>query len=186
MNINVSLQWLWAKKPFYAMALLVMVAGLWAYRTQLRIWVCAPGIIRAEGAAIAIVSETGGKVRDVYATEDMEVRPGDPLVQFDTRKLALKKQALESRIHFTELRLSAVKDRLERTELTNLYKQLHDLRKEIGNLTITSPADGQITILAPLHPGEVLSPGTAIGALIPYSRAPGNNIPDPSSASNRR
>ncbi len=154
------------------MTLLVLLASLWAYRTRLEIWARAPEGIRTREEAIAIVSEAGGKVAAVYAREGMKVRLGDPLVQLDTSGLALRKQMLESRIHFTELRQSAAEDRLERAELTSLYGQLNELNKEIGNLTVTSPGDGRITILAPLGSGDVVSRGAAIGVVVSDSRSP--------------
>jgi multidrug resistance efflux pump len=264
MNTNYSHPRLWAEKSLYVLAVFALMAAVWAYATRLEVSIRARGIVRAQGEAVKIVSEVGGKITRVYVAEGSEIRRGDPLIQLDAGRLALKQRMLESRIHFTELRLSSLQNRLENTtqleeqsgmaqtleqqaalrsagaaveqaeqrfvrtgqllkeglvsrqsyddiraslalaraeearltshpvelkkaqsqarlrdlaleltpvraELTGLYEQLEQLRQEIAELTFTSPADGQITTLAPLHAGEVISPGAAIGALVPRS-----------------
>jgi multidrug resistance efflux pump len=57
-----------------------------------------------------------------------------------------------------------------RTDLAMLYEQLRQHEFEFDRLTITSPTNGRITSMAPVHPGEVTTPGTSIAALIPRDR----------------
>src|SRR6266487_1754651 len=66
-------------KTLYALTSLVLAATGWAYVTPIDISVHARGIVRPKG---------------------------DVLLQLDTRDLLLKQRTLESRIHYTELRLA--------------------------------------------------------------------------------
>ena len=99
-------------KTLYALGVLVIVAAAWAYFTPIDISVRARGIVRPEGDPIRIVSEGGGRIRKVHAGEGSTVRMGDPLLQLDDRDLVLKQRALESRIHFIELRLAEAQRQL--------------------------------------------------------------------------
>ena len=251
-------------KALYLLAVLVIAAAAWAYRTPMDISVQARGIVRPEGDPVRVVSEAGGRIRAVHVTEGSRVRLGDPLVQLDTRDLELKKRALETRIHFTEIRLADLQRQLDdataieaqsgsveafdrdtaqrharsalenaqlrftrtqllldqglvarqvyddartalaqaeaeesrlsgkslelkraqaeahirdliagstplRSDLAVLYHELEQCRMDMDRLTITSPLDGQITSLASLHAGEILSPAAAIAAIAPES-----------------
>jgi multidrug resistance efflux pump len=99
----------------YALAALVLAAAAWAYFTPIDISVQARGIVRPEGDPIRLVSEAGGRIRDIYVHEASEVHQGDPLIQLDTRDLILKERSLETRIHFTELRLDDLKRQVDDT-----------------------------------------------------------------------
>jgi membrane fusion protein, peptide pheromone/bacteriocin exporter len=56
-----------------------------------------------------------------------------------------------------------------RAELATLYHEVELIQAELERFTITSPADGQITSLAPLHEDELLAAGTVIANLTPAS-----------------
>jgi multidrug resistance efflux pump len=58
-----------------------------------------------------------------------------------------------------------------RSDLAMLYHDLEQANLDLGRLTITSPASGQITSLAPLHSGEVLGPGAAVAAIVPITQS---------------
>lgn len=250
----------------YVLAALIATVAAWAYWTPIDISVQARGIVRPEGDPIRVVSETGGRIRTIHVKEGSRVRLGDPLLQLETRDLELKKTALETRIHFTEIRLADLRQQLDdaiaievqsrsvdelerdsaernarsalenarlrftraqvllkegllarqayddarialvqaeaeesrlseksldlkrsqaeahlhdliagstpiRSELADLYHDLEQCRLDIDRLTIISPVDGQITSLVPLHDGEIISPATAIGTIVPEMRS---------------
>ncbi len=248
-----------ASKTLYALAALVILVAVWAYLTPIDISVRARGIVRPEGDPIRIVSEAGGRILKVHVTEGSAVRAGDTLVQLDTREAALQIRSLESRIHFTELRLAeldaqlsdaesleeqsaalddfdrqntaalestrlrfaradlllhqglisrqahdesraalaqteAEADRLSRSsdlkraegaarlrdldtqstplraELSLVYHQLEQARLVLDRLTITSPATGRVTSLAPLHNGEFLPTSAFVAAVAAAAR----------------
>jgi hypothetical protein len=121
----------------------------------------APDILVTHGP-VAIVTEVSGRIEKVYVREGSVVRIGDPIVQLDTRDLRRKKHTIEARIHLAEL--DGVVDRVA---VSRLYSDLHQLQVELGRCTITSPTEGNILALKPLHIGELLSAGTAIGITIP-------------------
>ena len=250
----------------YVLAALTIVAVAWAYFTPIDISVRARGIVRPEGDPIRIISEAGGRITKVCVAEGSIVEAGDTLIQLDTHDLLMKKRGLETRIHFTEVRLadlqrqlsdassieqeSASVDSLEhdaaqrtvhtnveiarlrfartdllfhqglvarqahdesrtalaqaeaeelrlssksldlkrsqsmahlreleasatpiRSELATVYHDLDQTGIDLGRLTITSPAGGQITSLVPLHYGEILAAGAAIAALVPSAKS---------------
>src|SRR5262249_5343134 len=109
-----------------------------------------------------IVIEVAGRVQNVYVKEASEVRAGDLLVQLDSRSLLLKKRALESQVHAAELRVSG-----GHYLVSNLYRELEQVRLDLGRLTITCPLDGKITHLLPLAPGDTLPARTAIAVIFP-------------------
>src|SRR5712691_1745940 len=109
----------------YALTALVFAAAAWAYFTPIDISVRAPGIVRPQGDPIRIVCEVGGRIRDVHVREGSEVLQGDPLIQLDPRDLILRQRSLETRIHFTELRI-------------------HDLQRQVDD---TTAIEGQSTTL---------------------------------------
>lgn len=108
-------------KSLYVLAVLVAAAAVWAYLTPIDVSVRARGIVRPEGELIRVVSETAGRIRKVHASEGASVRAGDPLLQLDTRDLSLKKRALESRIHFIELRLADLQRQI--SDVTSIDEQ---------------------------------------------------------------
>ncbi len=128
--------------------------------------------MRSGSDPVRVVSEAGGRVRKIYVSEGSVVRLGDPLVQLDGREILRRIDALESRIHFTELRLADPKrpDARLRTELAALYHDLEQSRLVLGQLTIRSPADGQITSLVPLRAGEVLPAAATVAVIAPAGR----------------
>jgi len=93
-------------KTLYALTSLVLAATGWAYVTPIDISVHARGIVRPKGDPVRIISEVSGRIRHLYTKEGSSVREGDVLLQLDTRDLLLKQRTLESRIHYTELRLA--------------------------------------------------------------------------------
>src|SRR5262249_58030834 len=106
-----------------------------------------------------------GRVQNVYINDRRDVRAGDLIVQFDTRSLLLKKYALEAQVHSAELRVNA-----GHQLLFSFYRELEQIRLDLGRLTITSPIDGQISYLVPLAPGQTLSAGTAVAVIYPRKR----------------
>ena len=90
----------------YVLAVIIVVAIVWAYLTPIDISVRARGIVRPEGEPVRIISEVGGRIHQVHVKEGDHVHAGDSLVQLDTRDLSLKQHSLETRIHFTELHLA--------------------------------------------------------------------------------
>ena len=111
---------------------------------------------------VPILIEVRGRIQKVYVKDASEVRAGDLLVQFDERSLLVKKHALESEVHWAELRVAD-----GRLHLSGLYRELEQIRLDLGRLTITSPIDGQLTYLVPLAPGDTLRAGTAIAVIFP-------------------
>lgn len=248
-----------SSKALYALCVFVIVACVWSYLTPIDISVNSRGIVRPLGDPIRIVSEISGRISSIAVKEGSYVHAGDPLIQLDTRELILKKHSVESRIHFTELRLADLQRQLSdaisldeksisletldrasaetnletarlrfartdllftsglvprqardesrtalaqaeteksravsdlkraqsaahlrdleasatplRADLATLYRDLEQTNLDLTRLTITSPADGQITSLASLHPGEILFPGTVIAAIVPSSHS---------------
>jgi multidrug resistance efflux pump len=111
---------------------------------------------------VPILIEVRGRIQKVYVKDASEVRAGDLLIQFDERSLLVKKHALESEVHWAELRVAD-----SRPHLSGLYRELEQIRLDLGRLTITSPIDGQLTYLLPLAPGDTLRAGTAIAVIFP-------------------
>ena len=118
-----------------------------------------------------------------YARTDLLLREGLIARQaHDEAQLALTQaEADELRLSAksTELKRAQAEARLRdlaagetplRAELAALYNDLQLTRLELDRLTITSPADGQITSLASLHRGEVISQGSTIAAVVPRSQ----------------
>lgn len=116
-------------------------------------------------AFVPVVIDAPGRVQNVYIKEAQQVRAGDLLVQIDTRSLLLKKYALESQVHSAELRITN-----GHAHLSGVYRELEQIRLDLGRLTITSPIDGQIAYLVPLAPGQTLPAGTAIAVIYPRKR----------------
>jgi multidrug resistance efflux pump len=112
--------------------------------------------------SVPILIEVRGRIQKVYVKDASEVRAGDLLVQFDERSLLVKKHALESEVHWAELRVAD-----SRPHLSGLYRELEQIRLDLGRLTITSPIDGQITYLVQLAPDQTLPAGTAIAVIYP-------------------
>ncbi|HYR87335.1 MAG TPA: HlyD family secretion protein [Terriglobia bacterium] len=118
-----------------------------------------------------------------YARSDLLLRDGLIARQLhDEARLALTQaEADESRLstNSTELKRAQAEAHIRdlaagetplRAELAVLYHDLEQTRLELDRLTITSPADGQITSLASLHTAEIISQGTAIANVVPRSR----------------
>jgi hypothetical protein len=107
---------------------------------------------------------------------------GDTLVQLDTSAIALKQRVLEARIHAAENRMEHLRRNAPgsspdsqtldaaRLDLLSLYQQLEQSEMDRSLLTITSPADGVISSIEALHPGEVVAEGAAIAPIIPSDR----------------
>jgi multidrug resistance efflux pump len=112
--------------------------------------------------SVPILIEVRGRIQKVYVKDASEVRAGDLLIQFDERSLLAKKHALESEVHWAELRVAD-----SRPHLSGLYRELEQIRLDLGRLTITSPIDGQITYLVQLAPDQTLPAGTAIAVIYP-------------------
>lgn len=121
------------EKPLFALAAFVLAALLWSYFTPVDISVRARGAVRPEGQPVRIVAEVGGKVQRVYALEGAQVRQGDPLVQLDTRELVLKKEAVEKRLHFVELRLADLEGRVEDMKALAEQTNLQDVAEHHAN-----------------------------------------------------
>src|SRR5437660_8948161 len=99
-------------KSLYALTLLVVAGIVWAWLTPIDISVTSRGIVRPEGDPIKIVSEVSGRISFLRVHEGAFVHAGDPLLQLDTRDTLAKKRSLETRIHFTELRLADIQRQL--------------------------------------------------------------------------
>lgn len=100
-------------RSLYVLTALVVIAFTWAYFMPIDISVRARGIVRPQGDPIRIVTEVGGRIHKVRIQEGADVRTGDVILEFDNRELLLKKRSLESRIHFTELRLADIPRQLD-------------------------------------------------------------------------
>ena len=140
---------------------LVLGSSVSAYITGLNVPMPGAPDLAVEGF-VPVVIEAPGRIQNVYIEEGQQVRAGDLLVQFDTRSLLLKKYALESQVHSAELRITDA-----HPHLSGLYRELEQIRLDLGRLTITSPIDGQLTYLVPLAPGDTLRAGTAIAVIFP-------------------
>jgi multidrug resistance efflux pump len=144
---------------------LVLGSSVSAYITRLNAPVAGPPDLPLVEAFVPVVIEAPGRVQNVYIKEAQQVRAGDLLVQFDTRSLLLKKYGLESQVHSAELRITN-----GHAHLPRVYRELEQIRLDLGRLTITSPIDGQIAYLVPLAPGQTLPAGTAIAVIFPQKR----------------
>jgi multidrug resistance efflux pump len=108
------------------------------------------------------VAGIGGRVQRTHVGEGAHVRAGDPLIQLDPRRLRLKKNAVESRIHLAELRTAG-----SRYELAGLYRELHQIQVDLGRYTIVSPVEGVIVWLVTLKPDDALFAGQTVALAIP-------------------
>ena len=97
----------------YFLASLIAVAVLWAYLTTIDVSVRARGIVRPEGDPVRVISGVAGRIETIYVEEGSAVRQGDPLIQLDPAGILLKKKAIETRVHFTELRLEDLQQQLD-------------------------------------------------------------------------
>ena len=141
---------------------LVLGSSVSAYITRLNVPVPGPPDLPLVEAFVAVVIEAPGRVQNVYIKEAQQVRAGDLLVQFDTRSLLLKKYALELQVHSGEFRVAG-----GHPHLSALYRELEQIRLDLGRLTITSPIDGRIIYVVPLAPGDLLPAGNAIAVILP-------------------
>src|SRR5437867_93163 len=165
-------------KTLYALAVLVLAAAGWAYFTPIDISVQARGIVRSNGDSVRVISEASGRIRQVYIQEGSIARQ-----VYDESRLALEQaEADHARLSAksTELKQAQAEAHLRdmtagatplRAELAALYYELEQTRLEIDRLSLTSPVDGQVTSLASLHAGEILSAGAAIAAIVPHAQA---------------
>jgi len=147
---------------------LVLGSSVSAYITRLNVPVAGPPDLPdlpLVEAFVPVLIDAPGRVQNVYIKEAQQVRAGDLLVQFGTRSLLLKKYALESQVHSAELRITN-----GHAHLSGAYRELEQIRLDLGRLTITSPIDGQIAYLVPLAPGQTLPAGTAIAVIYPRKR----------------
>jgi multidrug resistance efflux pump len=141
---------------------LILGSTVSAYITRLDVPVPGPPDVLPVADFVPILIEVPGRVQNVYVKEATKVHAGDLLVQFDTRSLLLKKRALESQVHAAELLVTD-----GRPHLSGVYRELEQVRLDLGRLTVTSPIDGQIAYLVPLAPGDTLRAGTAIAVVSP-------------------
>jgi multidrug resistance efflux pump len=141
---------------------LALGSSVSAYITRLNAPVPGPPDLPLVEAFVPVVIEAPGRVQNVYIKEGQQVRAGDLLVQFDTGSLLLKKYALESQVHSAEFRVARVHPYLSR-----LYRELEQIRLDLGRLTITSPIDGRIIYVVPLASGDLLPAGNAIAVIFP-------------------
>jgi hemolysin D len=84
------------------------------------------------------------------------------ILRLGSRSITLKNAQREARLR--DLASDAVP---LRADLDSLYSQLAQVQLEQDQLTIVSPADGQITSASNLHVAEILSVGTTIAAIAP-------------------
>ena len=97
----------------YILAVIIVVAVVWAYLTPIDISIRARGVVRPDGEPVRIISEVGGRIHRIHVKEGDHVHAGDPLIQLDTRDLSLKQHSLETRIHFTELHLADLQRQID-------------------------------------------------------------------------
>jgi multidrug resistance efflux pump len=147
----------------YPVALLAAVAALCAYHIPIEIAVEAPGVARRQAHVVRAIAAAGGRIARIYAGKGSVVRRGDALIQLDARDLLLRRKFLESRIHNAELR------RANRSELAHLYDQLEQVRHELNQFIIASPAEGTIASFVPANPNDLLIAGTLVATIIPSS-----------------
>jgi len=112
-------------RAIYLLLLVLIIGTAWAYHTRIDIAVRAPGIVRPDGEVARVVAEAGGRITRIYVGEGSKVREGDPLLQLDVREVRLRLRSLESKIHFTELRLAALEQQV--TDATALDEQSQNL-----------------------------------------------------------
>ena len=144
---------------------LVLGSSVSAYITGLNVPVPGPPDLPLVEAFVPVIIDAPGRVQNVYIKEAQQVRAGDLLVQFDTRSLLLKKYPVESQVHSAELRITN-----GHAHLSHVYRELEQIRLDLGRLTVTSPIDGEIAYLVPLAPGQTLPAGTAIAVISPRKR----------------
>jgi multidrug resistance efflux pump len=101
-----------ASRTLYVLTAVVLLALWWSYVTPIDISVRARGIVRPEGDPIRVIAETGGRIEEVCVVEGQLVHTGDAVLQLDKNDLLLKRSSLETRIHFTELRLADLERQL--------------------------------------------------------------------------
>ncbi len=156
-----------------AYAAIVVAALSGVYLTEMSISVPPPTLVTFEETIVPIITEVSGQIQRIYITEGATVGIGDPLIQLDTRGLLLKKHALETRIHSAELDLAET-----RPELLRLYTDLEQTQFDLDRLTITSPVDGEVMLMAPLHSGGILAAGTAIAVVVTRKLPRKTFVPD--------
>jgi len=106
-----------------------------------------------------VIAELTGTVERIYVRTGASIHAGDAILQLDMRDLLLKKRRLESLIHSAELNRTAA------LTLRPLYSELDRLKVLIAGTTITSPADGVVTLLRPSEPRGTVAAGEAIAVV---------------------
>ena len=66
----------------YVLAVIIVVAVVWAYLTPIDISVRARGIVRPEGEPVRTISEVGGRIHQVHVKEGDHVHAGDALLPY--------------------------------------------------------------------------------------------------------
>ena len=113
---------------------------------------------------IPIIANAGGRIRSIDIYEGASVRQGDVLIQLETSELQERLATLRHRIHFMELEFDRDPS-LRHASLAKLYGDLERTRLNLGQLTMTSPHEGQIIGVGRLHSGALLSAGEAVALL---------------------
>jgi len=144
--------------PLFLATLTIAIIGLALSMSMFS--VPPPDVIRSRNNLIVIVTDAGGRVEKLYVSKGMNVRVGDPIIQFDARELLRIKRRLESRIHEAELN-SPKYD----SELPSLYRELSQTQARLNQLTIVSPSDGEILAVAAIDKNDLLTAGTAIALI---------------------
>jgi multidrug resistance efflux pump len=112
--------------------------------------------------ALPVIADVSGEIHDVYVIEGSFVHVGDPLIQLDTSRLLLKKNSLESRLHFMEL------DEMKSApDLARIYDELRQTEIDLDQCTITSPFDGVVAGVGVTGPGQQIVSGTVVALVMP-------------------
>jgi multidrug resistance efflux pump len=111
---------------------------------------------------LPVIADVSGEIHDVYVIEGSFVHVGDPLIQLDTSRLLLKKNSLESRLHFMEL------DEMKSApDLARIYDELRQTEIDLDQCTITSPFDGVVAGVGVTGPGQQIVSGTVVALVMP-------------------
>jgi multidrug resistance efflux pump len=151
------------------LAVLIVSSIALAYCTPVDVSTEARGIVRTNGV-VRVAAEVTGKLVNVYMHQGQPVHAGDALVQLDTHQVDQELHLLHNRIHLIESRLKNEADERSRTRLRTLYRQLELAELARGQLTIMSPAEGQLEAVHIFRVGEPIHGGTEIATIIPSDR----------------
>ncbi len=119
-----------------------------------------------------VMSEITAGIEMIFGKPGDAVHIGDPLIQLDKRKLVLRKNALQTRIH--EIELHHAKPSL----LSPLYTELEQTEIDLERTTITSPVNGMILSVARLNRVVMADAGECLAVIGSSPNGSSNELRD--------